>query len=516
MTPTYGTLEYWAHEKPNEIALVEGDRSITYREWNEASDRVASALAERGVIAGDIVVMRTHIRLEWPILGAALAKLDCALLGLNWRLTPTEVQYVLANSGATALVCDDAEPGLLDNALRDLALKLKVSIDANALGFVAFDNLVSGEIKARYSAGPPRLIVYTSGTTGLPRGVVTGRPSPYYTAEQTAEYHAEVRSARRSAVQNPVVLITMPMHHAAGPAQIWGALRGGRKTILLRRFDPERALQLIEQFGVTDWSSVPTMIKRIAALPAEVLARYNVRSLRHLGVGAAPVPYALKEWILNYFGEDCLTEGYGSTETGMVTRLPSNMQRKKPGSSGLPFKHVYIEIRGANGSILPPRTPGEIWVRTPMTFAGYLNDGELKSDTLDEKGFFRVGDVGYLDEDGYLYITDRAKDLIISGGVNIYPAEIEAVLIKHPDVFDVAVIGIPDDEFGEQVKAFVELKLGRHLTAEELLRSAAEQLASYKRPKSIEFVTELPRNAMGKVLKRELRDPYWKNRERKI
>jgi long-chain acyl-CoA synthetase len=286
--------------------------------------------------------------------------------------------------------------------------------------------------------------------------------------------------------------------------------------VLLRRFDPERALQLIERHRVTDWSSVPTMLTRISTLPPEVLARYDVSSLKHLGVGAAPVPYALKEWVFGYFGEGCLSEGYGTTETGMVTHLSAQMQRAKPGSSGKPFKQVSIEIRSGEGAVLPPGAVGEVWVRTPNTLERYLNESSLDAAQLDAQGFFRVGDVGYLDSDGYLYITDRLKDMIISGGVNIYPAEIEAVLLKHPAVLDAAVIGIPDAEFGEQVKAFCELRPGASATPAELLEFASRDLATYKRPKSLEVLPELPRNTMGKLLKRELRAPYWIGRERQI
>jgi long-chain acyl-CoA synthetase len=312
------------------------------------------------------------------------------------------------------------------------------------------------------------------------------------------------------------VLVTMPMHHGAGPAQLWGALRSGRKCISMRRFEPEHALQLIDRYKITDWNAVPTMLKRIAGLPKETLAKYDVSSIRHLSVGAAPVPYSLKEWVFGYFGENCLTEGYGSTENGMVTRLPPEMQRKKPGSSGKPFVHVTIEVRDNDGNILPANRTGELWIRTPTTLGGYLNGKALDEETMDANGFFRVGDVGHLDDDGYLFITDRAKDLIISGGVNLYPAEIEAAILKHPAIQDAAVIGIPDDEFGEQVKAFCELKPGRTLISSELLDFLTDHLASYKRPKSIDLVAELPRNTMGKLLKRELREPYWKDRERKV
>lgn len=516
MSALVGSLEHWAREQPNDIAIVDGGTSVTFREWNAAADRVAEALAEHGIASGEIVVVRTHIRHEWNVIGAALAKLGCQLLGLNWRLTPNEVRYVLTNSHAHAFICDDQHPELLLPALAELPLKVKVSLDVVSAGFVTFASLLESQEIPRFAIKDPPLIVYTSGTTGLPKGVVMGRRSPHYTGEQVAEYQRDVRDARRSHGAVGCSLITMPMHHGAGPAQVWGAMRAGRKMILLRRFDPETALALIDEHQVTDWGSVPTMLKRMAALPRDALARYDVSSIRHLSVGAAPVPYSLKEWVLGYFGENVLSEGYGSTETGMVTRLTPDMQRAKPGSSGTPFKHVQIEVRDSSGHVLPPEQTGELWIRTPTTLGSYLNASELGNDTMDPNGFFRVGDIGHLDAEGYLYITDRAKDLIISGGVNIYPAEIESVLIGHPAVLDIAVIGIPDADFGEQVKAICELKPGCTADAATLGTYASAHLASYKRPKIYEFVNELPRNTMGKVLKRELRDPYWIGKERKV
>ncbi|HEX5690856.1 MAG TPA: AMP-binding protein, partial [Roseiflexaceae bacterium] len=270
--PMHGSIEYWAQERPDDIAIVEGERSITYSQWNESADRLANALTTRGLAAGDIVVVRTHIRIEWALLTSALAKLGCSLLGLNWRLTPDEVRYVLNNSGAHALVCDDASPESLLPAMQKLPLKLCVSIDAPASGFMAFDDLLRASPAPRFSSADPPLIVYTSGTTGLPKGVVMGRKSRFYTAEEVQEYQRDVRQSRRSNVERGITLVTMPMHHGSGPAQMWGALRGGRKIVLMRRFDPEGALQLIQQHKVTDWSSVPTMLKRIAGLPADVLA----------------------------------------------------------------------------------------------------------------------------------------------------------------------------------------------------------------------------------------------------
>ena len=516
MSPLPGSLESWALAKPDAVAIVEEERELTYAGWNDAADRVASAFAAHSLDGGDIVAVRTQIRLEWPIVSSALAKLGCKLLAVNWRLTADELRYVLANSGAVAFICDDKDPHALLQAISDLPLKIKVGIDTSHPELTRFDSLLQREPAPFEARSETSLIVYTSGTTGAPKGVVSGQRSPHFTAEQVAEYQADVRQSRRSTLPDGVTLITMPMHHGSGPAQVNGARSAGRKMILMRRFDPERALQIIERHRVTDWNAVPTMMKRIASLPRATLARYDVSSLRLLSVGAAPVPYSLKEWILGHFGENTLTEGYGSTETSMATRLAAGLQRIKPGSSGTPFKHVSIEIRDGEGRVLTPGESGEIWVRTPLTITQYLNEPPLGPDVLDARGFFRVGDVGHLDADGFLFITDRAKDMIISGGVNIYPAEIESALLQHADIMDAAVIGVPDDEFGEQVRAFCELKPGRTVSPADIAEFVAVRLASYKRPKHIEVVAELPRNAMGKILKRELRAPFWKERERTI
>lgn len=514
-TVTPATLEHWAREKPDVVAIVEGDRSLTYRAWNDAADRVAAGLDRHGVRRGDIVVLRTQIRLDWGILASALAKLGCSLLALNWRLTAAETQYVLGNSGATVVICDDPDPAALKPAFDGLNIKLAVSIDTPAKGFVSFAELLAEPATPRFSEGNPPLVIYTSGTTGLPKGVVMNTQQAAKTDSRAAEYLQDV-SARRPQVAGDVVLLTLPMHHGAGPAALWGALRLGNRIVLLRRFDPATTLALIDHHKVTAWTGVPTMYKRIAALPRQELDKHEVSSLRLLGVGAAPVPPALKDWIDGYFGAGKLSEGYGSTETGMITHLAPGMHRLKPGSSGLPHKHVEIRIRDDAGHDLPAGEVGEIWVRTPANIAQYLNGKPLGPDTLDSEGFFRVGDVGRLDEDGYLFITDRAKDMIISGGVNLYPAEIEAGLLRHPAVLDAAVIGIPDDEFGEQVKAFIELRPGTAASPEEIIEHAKQHLASYKRPKSVEIVAELPRNTMGKLLKRELREPYWRGRERRV
>jgi long-chain acyl-CoA synthetase len=484
--------------------LIEDNRSMTYREWNDCADRLAQGLIDHGLYAGDIIVARTRNRIEWAIIASAVGKIGARLLIQNWRLTPAETRYVLENARADAFICDDPDPAALGRALEGLCVKLQVSIDVAAPGFARFDALFTEAAAPRFACANPPLVVYTSGTTGFPKGVEMPRPNPPL-ALSKAQPRQEAGAG----------LVNMPVHHGSGPNQIWNYLASGRRIVLMRHFDPEQTLALIEKHRITHWSGVPTMYKRISGLPDSVVLRYDLSSLQAISIGAAPCAWSLKAWILEIFGE-ILSEGYGSTETGMITSMPPNMQRKKPGSSGLAYPNVEIEIRNGEGRKTPANTEGDIWVRSPLTIENYINAPKLAADTRDAAGFFKVGDIGRIDEDGYLFITDRAKDLIISGGVNIYPAEVETALLSHPCVQDVAVLGAPNDDFGEEVWAYVELKPGRSVTQSDLLAHAAPLLADYKRPRHIVFIAELPRNTMGKVLKRELREPLWAGREGRI
>ncbi len=503
--PFYRSLEQWASLRPDAPVLWDGDRVLTYGEWNTAANQLAAGFRKRGLETKDILAVRTRNRAEWAIVASAAGKIGARLLIQNWRLTPAETRYMLENAGADAFICDDADLASLGAALEGLPLKLVVAIDSEADGFESYPALFESDAPLAFARANPPLVVYTSGTTGFPKGVEMPKPNPPLASEK--ETPADVGDG--------IGLVNMPVHHGSGPNQIWNHLAAGRRIVLMRRFDAEETLRLIESHRITHWSGVPTMYKRMAGLPEGTLQRYDISSLKAITIGAAPCPWPLKSWIMDTFGE-ILSEGYGSTETGMITNMPADKQRLKPGSSGTPFPNVEIEIRDAAGHRLPPDEEGDIWVRSPLTIEAYVNSPKLGADERDERGFFKVGDVGRLDADGFLFLTDRAKDLIISGGVNIYPAEIEAQLLTHQAVQDAAVIGAPHDEFGEEVLAYVELKPGREVSGPQLLAHLAPLLAGYKLPRRIEFIDELPRNTMGKVLKRVLREPLWQGTDRQI
>ncbi|MFF7476941.1 AMP-binding protein [Streptomyces sp. NPDC008092] len=506
------SVEHWTAREPDRAVLFEADNEMTWAQIDERADRLAEGLARHGVGAGDVVAVRTLVRMEWVVIDAALAKLRCRLLGMNWRLTPTEARFMLTDSDARAVVCDDQDPAAFAEALTGTGVVVAVSMDVPAAGFVDYAELAATERRRRLSAGSAPLVIYTAGTTGRPKGVVMG-PRPGR-EQDAAEFQADIASYA-AGMRDDVYLATLPFSHGAGPNQVRRVLSHGGRIVFQRRFDPVGALDLINRYGVTTWSTVPTMLQRVAALPPDVLERKRPTHLRMVVTGAAPSTPELKSWLEDYFGE-ILYESYGTTEVGLVSIAPPGLRRTKPGSCGLPYRHVEVDIRDADGTVLPAGTTGEIWVRTPVVLSRYVNAPPLGPDVLDEAGYFRTGDVGRLDEGGYLFITDRVKDMIVSGGVNIYPAEIEAALQRLEPVFAAAAIGIPDEEFGEQVKAFVELKPGATAAADELIAGLRGVLASYKQPRSIEIVDQLPRNHMGKLLKKDLRAPYWEGKERKI
>ena len=502
-----GTPEFWAGQRPDAPAVIKGDAVMTYAEWNDRADRVADALAALGLEEGDRLGMRFRLSFEWFVIQRALQKLGVTQVAVNWRLTPDEAVYIIRDSGAKGLACNDADASPWTK--HDVGLLVTVG---NEIGHRYEDLLATGEPTPRFGAMRPSLVLYTSGTTGAPKGVP---PLDLSNAdfERLARYGASVGGVPPHPHEGRV-LMSLPVHHGAGAAAATGTCATGGTAVLLDPYDPEEALRLIDRHKVQLWIGVPTMLLRIQALPDDVVDRYDVSSIEALTVGAAPVPQSLKQWVVDHFGA-VLWEGYGTSESGMVAYMPPEHQLTKPGSSGIPYDGVEIAIVDDDWNRLPVGETGEIAVNTPVVLRGYLGRDPLGDDVLRD-GFYRTGDVGHVDEDGFLFITDRIKDMIVAGGVNIYPAEIEKALVAHPDVEDAAVIGIPEPDFGEQALAFVVTRPGHSVTGPELLEFLDGRLASYKKPRQFEFVDHLPVSPMGKVLKTELHAPYWKGRDRNV
>jgi acyl-CoA synthetase (AMP-forming)/AMP-acid ligase II len=352
-------------------------------------------------------------------------------------------------------------------------------------------------------------MIYTSGTTGKPKGAMRTHTDPALTATLLGELNY--------LHPDGVHLTTGPLYHS-GPlafATVAGLL--GHPIIVMRRFDAEAWVRLVREYRVTNTFSAPTQLKRIVSLPDDVLAAADVSSMVTLIANAAPVPYSLKQEVIGKLGDGFLYEVYGSTELGVDCILKPEDQLRKPGSCGRPYPGIEIRIVGDDGQDMPVGEPGELFVRSVGVMDGYHRTAEQLT-TVDSGGgdWHSVGDVAYRDEEGYVYICDRMKDMIISGGMNIYPAEIEAVLYAFPAVLDAAVIGIPSDEWGESVHAVVQAKPGQTIDLDALQAHVAEHLGSYKRPRTYEVRDELPRTDSGKLLKRVLRDEHWQGQERRV
>jgi long-chain acyl-CoA synthetase len=507
-----GTPEFWSVSRPDHPAVVDGDTWLSYRQWNDLADRAAEALCGLGLTAGDRIGMRFRLSIEWFVLQRALQKLGVAQVAVNHRLTPDEAMYILRDSGAKGLFCNDTDPSGWTR--HDVGLLVTVGQEFGGIG-IRYEDLITTEtVTPRFGQARPALVLYTSGTTGSPRGVPPLDLATVSDPERLMRYAAAVESVPRYP-DAAVTLLTLPVHHGAGPQIAAATCARGGTTILLDPFDAESAIELIDKHRVQVWTAVPTMLLRVQSLPPSVRDRYDLSSLQAISAGAAPVPQSLKEWLIQRFGANILWEAYGASEAGMISFTAPEHQLSKPGTSGLPYDGVEIAIVDDRWNRLPPGQAGEIAVNTPMVIDHYLGQGPLGDDTIKD-GFFRTGDVGHRDVDGFLFITDRIKDMIVAGGVNIYPAEVEKALVGHPAVVDAAVIGIPHDEFGEQPLAFVITAEDTVVTDEELLAFLDGRLASYKKPRKFIYVDELPLNPMGKVLKTTLRQPYWEGRQRHV
>jgi long-chain acyl-CoA synthetase len=521
-----GSVEFWAEHKPDERALCESARALSWRAWNDAANRIAEVLSSLGNVGpDDRVAVCTQNRLEWFVSQAAIAKLGALLVPVSHRLTPAEIHYIVADCQARAFIFDAEDVDAMARVWTDqprsdvpsavaVAISVMRSHRVDVLSFAEVSQ--KGPIVTRVAKASPRSIVYTSGTTGRPRGVIIGRERSARTREPAQQQPEQQRAEEQPPKPMPVQaaratglernLLGAPLNHAAGQASARATLAGGGCVYIMPRFDAEEALRVIASEKITMTFLVPTMLNRIVNLPKQVLAAYDVSSIRIITTGASPCPQPLKEKVIAYFGNHCLHESYGSTEVGLVSRMLPEDHLRKPGSCGRLLDSVSVRLVDADGREVPQGSLGEIYVRTPLMITRYLNQG-IPGELVE--GYFATGDVGRFDEEGFLYILDRKKDMIIAGGVNIYPAEIESALREHPDVLDAAVFGIPHAEWGEEVKAVVECIDGHTLGAEELLLFVSDKLAGYKCPRSIDFVSEIPRNAAGKPLKAAMRAPYW-------
>jgi len=505
-----------ARQAPDRTAVVFGDARFTWREWNARINQLAHALTSLGLTRGDKVAVLLHNCHQILEVGQAAAKTGLVTVPLNYRLTAREIQYIVDNSDARALVVGaefldtiapilDQMPGLVAGG------HIVVGATAPPAPFRDYEALLAAQPAADPENPPPpgiNSMIYTSGTTGRPKGVY--RPGGIDPAVILA-----IVQGFGLQPGGEVHIVPAPLYHSAPGLGAMLTIALGGTLVIMDRFDPEQFLALTERERVTSSFVVPTIVKRIMALPDEVKRRYDRSSLRSLIVGAAPFPVETKKAAIEYFG-DCIYEYYGSTDAGLNTILTPPEQRARPASCGKPVGGSDIRILDDDGNPVPTGEVGNIYISNTLVKAmSYYKDPE-KTRAAFRGEHMTVGDMGYLDADGYLYIVDRKTDMVISAGVNIYPAEIEEVLHEHPAVLDVAVIGVPNEEWGEELKAVVQLRPGATATADDIIDFCRTRMADYKRPRSVDFVAEVPRNPSGKLLKREIRAPYWEGRARRV
>src|SRR5262245_6192650 len=485
----------------------------SFAELDRQANRLGNALLSLGVAPRDKVVWCGQNSLGVVRVVHAARKIGATAVPLNYRLSPEEAAYVIDNSDAVVVYADAEYADLMRKIRGDLP-KVRHVLVFDGPG--AADQLDVARLLSESSAAVPNVergdggtMIYTSGTTGKPKGALRsgGRTDP---ANQLALMQL---LGYRS---DDVYITTGPLYHS-GPGGFMGVAHAlGNTVVLQRKFVPEDWLRLVERYRVTTTFSAPTPIRMVCNLPAEVKARHDRSSMRIMIANAAPWSYALKEAYLADFPEESLFEVYGSTELGVNCVLEPRDQRRKPGSCGKPAPGVELLLVDEQGhDVTEPDVPGELFVRSSGMFDTYYKAQE-KYEGNRRGGFMTVGDIAYRDAEGYYYICDRKSDMIISGGMNIYPAEIESALEHHPKIYDVAVIGIPSEEWGESVHAVIVAQPGSALGEADVLGYAREHMAGYKIPRSVTFATEIPRNASGKILKRVLREPFWSGQSRQV
>jgi long-chain acyl-CoA synthetase len=495
-----------ARLQPNKPAFIAADRVVTYREFDARSRALAAALRARGIGAGDRIAILLDNSIEFFEAWAAAAMLEASVVLVNWHLKADELLYILEDSSARLLIADERFAASWHPLVERGGCETLVVPDAYEAAIASGDG-ATAQLPDCIALAPP--VFYTSGTTGRPKGVIHGA----FRAEQAvAAQQGQVALWGWSS--DDIYILSGPAYHAGPGGYVMAALFVGATTVIpapRERWDAREWLRLVELHRVTISFMTPAHFIRLLEV-AEEDRRADLSSLRVIVHGAAPCPVAVKRRMLEWL-PCAVWELYGASEGG-ATRINAPEWLERPGSVGRAWPGVEIRVLDEHGTQCAVGETGLVYVRPAGGARFHYHDDPEKTDAAWSDDAFTVGDIGHLDDAGYLYLTDRASDMVIRGGVNIYPREVEEVLFGHPGVVDCAVFGVPDDRLGEQLRAVIELRDA--VSADDLRAFLHERIADYKMPSEFEFVDELPRNPNGKVMKRQLRELAWEGRDRRI
>jgi acyl-CoA synthetase (AMP-forming)/AMP-acid ligase II len=506
---------------PDNLAVAHGPKKLTYAQFNTRVNRLVNSLAKLGIKQGDNVALVQYNYPEMLESIFACFKAGYGAVPINFRLHPNEFAFIIDHSQAKAvIVSPEFNEAIIDIRARMPQARHLITLSDAEGELLDYEKLISAESDQweDVCVQPDDLawLFYTSGTTGLPKGAMLTHRN---LLAMTMNFYADICPGLGP---DDVILHAAPLSHGSGLYALPNIGKAAANVILeSKSFDPELIFKTIEEYRVTNMFAAPTMVKLMAE--SRAAGRYDHSSLKAINYGGAPMLVEDLKEAMAKLGA-CLVQLFGQAESPMtITYLPHRdhvlkgtpEQIGRLASAGFARTDVEVKIFDPDDKELSPGEMGEIVTRSDLVMKGYWRNPEATAETL-RNGWLHTGDVGYMDEGGYLFIMDRSKDMIISGGENIYPREIEEVLVRHPAVREVAVIGVPDPQWGEAIKAVVSLVPGQSTTEEELTAFCKDNIASYKKPKSVDFVDELPKNNYGKILKRELRATYWEGKERKV
>ena len=504
-------LTYWGKERPDGPAFEQGGESVTYAEADRITRQLISFLENQGIAPGDRIAWLGKNSYHYFLLLYACGRMGAVMAPLGWRLAPPEIGYIVGDTGSKLIISA--------SEFLDTAKQVSASLENGPLVFDAAEAFsVAGTMEPATTSpldpDTPILQLYTSGTTGNPKGAQLSNRNLFSLRKPSVEQNLPWQNFEPT----DCILATMPIAHIGGTGVAAIAVANGVRVHILPEFTPEGALEGIES-GATLMFLVPAAIQIMIQHPKAQETDFS--NLRFLMYGAAPMPLELLKEAVRTMPDTGFMQVYGMTETtGTISLLPPEDHdlegNERMRSAGKAVPGVSIEVRGEDNKEVPRGEIGEICILSPSNTAGYWKLPEATAKTIDDDGWLHTGDAGIMDDDGYVYIQDRIKDMIISGGENVYPAEVESAIYGHPAIAEVAVIGVPSEKWGEEVKACCVAKPGMEIDQNDVIAYTRERIAPFKCPKSIDIIPEMPRNASGKILRRQLRAPYWEGQERQV